>query len=418
MHDRIQHTRGLVLITAVAFVLSACNLPSLFPPQLDSRMGCLDQGALISYSPFRLHWTPINFASNYFDDHWDLEILDYTGAVVGSYTEEANYWVRHNGVYEILHLTSSGPSGDINNERDLHVSCGQTYRWHVRQREGDQVSGWSQQWTFRIGNAPGSAPSLTSPADGAHINGGVISFNPLTGDYPGITYILEIAKDAPDANILDFPPRGNILSMDSSGPVAIFIGMFTGHTYYWRVRAMYPPDCNGPWSAMRSFVWTGPNAYDSGGGMEPPAPICPLENCEDETSTPTITRTPLSFSILTQPPNLIVTPLRSTRTNTPQPPTPTHTMPVPTLTFPPPAPTPTYTMPAPTLTFTPIPLVCSDFSDRKKCEMSGCYWWSGGYCKPEKEPPPPPDCSSYTTQATCPQASCVWNEKDNTCNNP
>jgi hypothetical protein len=388
----------ILLLIAASFLvlpLVACNYTS--PPE-PSEGGCLEQGAIVSSSSFCLHWTSTHLTPD-LRDRFDLEIMDASENVLVSVVDIVPQlsFARH-GQTIFVELTN-GPSNfsGTTSEISLHASCGATYRWHVRQRVNGQTSPWSPDWNFRLAIPPTTAPALLAPAEGARVNSGALTFSPIAGVETNL-YEFEVYQDSMGAYPASYfaATIRPFLTLGSESPILSALLLLPDHVYFWRVRAGYAPVCFGPWSAIRSFIWTG---QSMGGSMAAPPPICPLDDC-DATAVPTRTptRTPMTIGIGTIPTSAVLTPLWPTRTNTL-----THTSP---------PPTPTFTPFPPADTFTPVPLDCSVFTEWFKCESNSCYWWSTGYCKPIPEPPA---CSTYKTQATCVTDRCVWESKDGSC---
>ena len=178
---------------------------------------------------------------------------------------------------------------------------------------------------------------LTAPADGAHIVDGQLEWSSL-GE--GLVYDYEIL-DAPGAASGDLRATRGLASAD------LLLGVTRpewgfelrpGHTYYWRVRASRIGGlCEGPWSAVRGFVWEGPELSAPLSALDGPDRPCAQPPCPSDTPgppPPTVTRTPrptltplVPVSVLTVPPVFL-----PSATPTPRPPTAT---PIPTTPVPP-----------------------------------------------------------------------------------
>jgi hypothetical protein len=319
-------------------------------------------------------------------DIFVFEILDHVGEQAYSIMLSGER-VRFPQI--TIQIATGLPTGERDTGYWLHVECGQSYRWHVRQMEGLNLSPWSTEWTFLVAPAPRVAPVLTGPPDGAEIRGGSLTWSEVPGEY-GVLYAFRI-KERPDSDVRGLVP----VELTSFGPLERqnFFTLIAGHTYYWQAMAFQMSGCSGPWSASRRFIWRGPDIIaDSDslppGDMERPEPVCPMEPCETATragSSPAATATPTRSAIPTAT-VLILSP----------------------------SPTPPTTA-IPTDTPHPGP-VCSDYAnDPAKCKSAGCYWWSNSTCQANPEPPPTPDCSAYNTQATCENAQCTWDDIKRTC---
>lgn len=384
----------LILTSFLVLHLAACNFTS--PPE-PSGAGCLEQGAIVSSSAFCLHWTSSHLTPD-LRDRFDLEIMDASENVLVSVEDIIPHisFARHGQSIFVKLSTVPSYYSSITSEIFLQASCGATYRWHVRQQADGQTSPWSPDWSFRLTIPPTTAPALLAPAEGARVNSGVLTFSPIAGVETNL-YEFEVYPDSLDTYPTSYfaSTIRPFLTLGSESPILSALLLLPDHVYYWRVRAGYAPVCFGPWSPVRSFIWTG---QGMGGSMAAPPPICPLEDC-DATAVPTrtITRTPMTIGIGTLPTGAVLTPLWPTRTNTLS-----HTSA---------PPTPTFTPFPPAETFTPVPLDCSVFDNQDKCKSNGCYWWRTGYCKPIPEPA----CSTHTTQTSCEQANCFWESKDGLC---
>lgn len=216
--------------------------------------------------------------------------------------------------------------------------------WAITLRQAAGAgSGWSETWTFAVPPRFDGVPLLTAPADGAHIADGDLEWSPL-GE--GLRYDYEIL-DAPDA------AGGQSRTTREAVSLPLLVGqtspldgfeLHPGSTYYWRVRAtrIYGL-CVGAWSAVRSFVWDGPD-LDQFGSFGAPPPPCAQPPCPSPTPglpPPTVTRTPRpTLTPLALPslnPNLLLTVppvLLPTATPTLGPPTPTPIAATPILTTP------------------------------------------------------------------------------------
>jgi uncharacterized protein YraI len=295
--------RKLLMEAASCFILvvlmaSACTPHTLPTPTLDTLEHGMANGAIANSGrsdlPVYLHWTP-GSPVEAGRDSYELEFLSGANQSLLSYvidnsTNNNLNILRHGDTFPFpLLLTRQGQSGlDFFQILNLRVECGQTYGWHVRQLRADAISDWSETWTFQVGASPTNAPTQAWPAEGEHIQGGQLTWDAPTGAHPEIQYEYEIsgARNISGAVFLSSESHSPDLLLEHGG--AAIINLQNGQRYFWHVRAYYYPDCAGPWSPMRMFIWDGPTA-EVPAGLPPPSAICPPEGCGGE---PTLTPPP------------------------------------------------------------------------------------------------------------------------------
>jgi hypothetical protein len=109
----------------------------------------------------------------------------------------------------------------------------------------------TKKTAFNIESTPPLAPSLNLPADSERIEKGVHFEWSGVDDPSGVTYVLEIAKDAKFSERIlstadltqcafDLPADENLLPSQNA-------------PYYWRVKAIDGASNEGPWSSVGSF---------------------------------------------------------------------------------------------------------------------------------------------------------------------
>jgi hypothetical protein len=359
----------IILFAAVMLALPSCNLGVDIPaPRINTADPYLTQnGEMMWSSSITVGWIP-GRPPIPGTDFFILEFLDDAGGQVFStiIRERTN---PRNEIYAYLVTGENVVRFDEFNY--VPVACGRTYGWHVLQMAGLVRSPWSEEWSFRVPPAPRTAPALIWPLDGATIDSGALRWN-IVGDGFGDLY-------GYGYRIMESPDEGGDAYLGESRTGSLPIEEMTayhlvhGQTYYWQVLAQASSICPGPFSAVRSFIWMGPDLVSH----DLPAPSSP---CIDDGDCSTPTRETLL-------PTLSLTPSPSA------PPSPS-----PTLTL---HPTNTFTLPKPpTWTFTPWPtktptvapppkFACSDYSKiPEKCKEAGCYYWSDNTCSNDPETPP------------------------------
>lgn len=379
--------RSLALFAAAFLIFSACGpAPEIPAPRpTSSERNFLTNGAIVIGDIAAFQWIP-GKPVTVGTDSFIFEILDPTDAILVS------MMITGEGVANPkagVTLSLTGESGERGNRGYyLRFECGQTYRWHVRQIEGLNMSPWSEEWTFSAATAPRGVPVPTGPADGAEISGGPLTWTIPIGDET-ISYAYRILME-----VSSNPPGRPAAALTESGPLErqTFFTLLPGETYYWQAQAVRYNGCTGAWSARRRFVWRGPvvvgrdSTLPSDASLSAPSPIEDLDSpyeTRTPTTTCTLTSTPLAIVDKTHPPT--VTPAIFTLPTDSPPPKPTV-------------------------------ISCGDYSDNPdKCKIVGCYWWSNNSCNADPEPPAPPACSSYTKQESCEQAKCFWDDKQQYC---
>ncbi len=120
-----------------------------------------------------------------------------------------------------------------------------TYYWHVRARNQDAVSPWSETWAFTVQSGLPAQVLLASPAPGALIADlqTRLAWNPANPQVD--RYWVEVAENA----------AFNGATVDSmvTDTATMRTGLIDGKSYWWRVRAHNPVGW-GPFSSPRLFT--------------------------------------------------------------------------------------------------------------------------------------------------------------------
>jgi hypothetical protein len=309
---------GATALSAVRHFVVADQLRPSAPllTDLDGRALGNGQRVRLNYAP--LHWRPrAALAPGQF---YELQVSYADGVEFVSWRAN-DYEIRPDVPY-FLQLTDT----DATSHSRLGVSCGEAYRWRVRvlvtvEPQATAVnfsdaaratamainhraavragSAWSETWTFNVPPRPSAAPSLLAPADGATIRGGRLSWSnpdPAASLFYEYEVVSAAGLEEDQYRPADFPEtQSRPLDLNATPETSFFgIGLTSGETYYWRVRASYAAGlCWSPWSSRRSFIWQGPTM----GGeprLDPPPLPCSTPGCPTDTPgpSPTATRPP------------------------------------------------------------------------------------------------------------------------------
>ena len=140
---------------------------------------------------------------------------------------------------------------------DRPLPRGQTLFWHAQVFDGGGArSEFSETWTFSIGDAELTAPTLVAPLSGSlvmqlprlTILPGTFTFNPNAG-FPE----LQIATNPAFAPPYPSQTQDGILG---AGPTTI-LNFFPSGTFYWRARtAQFSPDFQAKMASAWTEAWT------------------------------------------------------------------------------------------------------------------------------------------------------------------
>ncbi len=297
------------------FVMTAALRPGApVLTNLDGR--ALSDGQTATHDRPGLHWQPRTPLVE--GELYELQFAYADGAVLVAWTLDARV-VDARPFSVNLTDTAATSTGR------LGVSCGDTYRWRVRVLHAveprataasslpddaatalsynDQAarragSDWSETWSLRVPPAPGAAPALLGPADGATIRGGVLSWSGPRAEAPLFyEYELTNASGVEGSQIRlsdNGEPFSRPLDLSATPEHALEgVGLATGQSYYWRVRAAYAVGlCWGPWSPRRLFIWQGPVTAGQPAELEAPPITCRVPGCPTDTPGPSPTNTP------------------------------------------------------------------------------------------------------------------------------
>ncbi|MBP5709658.1 MAG: T9SS type A sorting domain-containing protein [Bacteroidales bacterium] len=141
-------------------------------------------------------------------------------------------------------LISGNRSSSYNYIYTSNLRYGTTYYWRVRARDGVDTSAWTQTWQF---NTFLPAMTLSSPANGSHVNGvtTTLYWNTIAGStYYDYQYDTVATFNSPVLK------SGN---KSSSYDYVSISNLFYGQKYYWRARARNSNDTTA-WSATWTFT--------------------------------------------------------------------------------------------------------------------------------------------------------------------
>ena len=133
-----------------------------------------------------------------------------------------------------------------------------TYSWQVRGQSAAEWSAWSDAWTFRTPKASPAGITLSSPADGASIDG-PLSWNDSN---PALWYYeVQVSRDmdfGPSAPLYWELRHGGITDPPRSYTIPTEYPLEPGVTYYWRVRPRIQGDGTPvEWTAASRFTTAG-----------------------------------------------------------------------------------------------------------------------------------------------------------------
>jgi hypothetical protein len=130
-----------------------------------------------------------------------------------------------------------------------------TYYWAVRAIRAGDVGGWgaySSTRTLTVAlSGPPQSPVLASPAAGASLSAGLVSFSWNTSAGAGRYHLMVCTDSALSSGCIN--PDGGMVGVEPSSGVTSYSTSVTAGSYYWAVRAIAPGDVGGwgSYSAVR-----------------------------------------------------------------------------------------------------------------------------------------------------------------------